>query len=267
MNSVIISAWLDGKCEIWSQDKPGDLAGVASSKEVEGMAKTILVVDDQSNVRTLLREYLSAEGFRVALAADGREALYAARREKPDLILLDIMMPEMSGYEFMRAWRKEKNTPIILLTARLEETDKVLGLELGADDYVTKPFGMRELVARIHAVLRRAGQSAPPAEVLRLADITLDRTSHEVRVSERLVGLTPSEFDLLAVLMASPGRVFSRADLLLELQGTTFEGVERTIDVHIRNLRSKIEPDPGAPRYIETVFGVGYRFAVDPEKA
>ncbi|MEW5870526.1 MAG: response regulator transcription factor [Chloroflexota bacterium] len=224
------------------------------------MAKTILVVDDQSNVRTLLREYLTAEGFRVVLAEDGRQALYAARREKPDLILLDIMMPEMSGYEFIQVYRKERETPIILLTARMEEPDKVLGLELGADDYITKPFGMRELVARVRAVLRRTEKMAPPAEVLRAADIILDRGAHTVVAGERPVELTPSEFDLLAVLMAAPGRVFSRSDLLIALQGNTFEGVERTIDVHVRNLRTKIEPDPGQPRYIETVFGVGYRF-------
>jgi DNA-binding response OmpR family regulator len=229
------------------------------------MAKTILVVDDQSNVRTLLREYLTAEGFRVVTADDGRQALYAARREKPDLILLDIMMPEMSGYEFIRAWRKEKETPIILLTARPEESDKVLGLELGADDYVTKPFGMRELVARIHAVMRRTGKTVPPTEVLRSGEITLDRSSHEVHVGDQLVSLTPSEFDLLAVLMESPGRVFGRSDLLLALQGTTFVGVERTIDVHVRNLRTKIERDPAEPRYIETVFGVGYRFSAGGE--
>jgi len=230
---------------------------------MEAMTKTILVVDDKSSVRTLLREYLTEEGFRVVTACDGREALFAARREKPDLILLDIMMPEMSGYEFIRVYRKERDTPIILLTARMEETDKVLGLELGADDYITKPFGMRELVARLHAVLRRAGQAAPPPEVLRIADITLDRTSHEVSVGERTVNLTPSEFNLLALLMAHPRQVYARQDLLVELQGTSFEGVERTIDVHIRNLRAKIEPDPANPRYIETVFGIGYRFCPD----
>lgn len=225
--------------------------------------QTILVVDDKSSVRTLLREYLEEEGFRVVAAADGREALYAARREKPDLILLDIMMPEMSGYDFIRAYRKEKDTPIILLTARLEETDKVLGLELGADDYITKPFGMRELTARIRAVLRRAGLVAPKPDVLRAADITLDRGSRQVLVGDRPVTLTPSEFELLAVLMSYPGRVYSRQELLVELQGTSFEGVERTIDVHIRNMRTKIEPDPAQPRYIETVFGVGYRFCTD----
>jgi DNA-binding response OmpR family regulator len=228
------------------------------------MAKTILVVDDKASVRKLVQEYLAQEGFRVVEAADGREALFAARHEKPDLILLDIMMPEMGGYDFIRAYRMESETPIILLTAKLEETDKVLGLELGADDYITKPFGMRELTARIRAVLRRTERGASADEVLRAADIQLDRGGHTVTVGGRPVDLTPSEFDLLAVLMASPGRVFSRSDLLLKLQGTTFEGIERTIDVHVRNLRTKIEPQPSQPRYIETVFGVGYRFSDGP---
>jgi two-component system alkaline phosphatase synthesis response regulator PhoP len=225
--------------------------------------KTILVVDDKSSVRTLVRDYLTAEGFRVAAAENGRDALYVARHEKPDLILLDIMMPEMDGYEFLRLHRKERNTPVILLTARLEESDKVLGLELGADDYVTKPFGMRELVARIRAVLRRTDHEAPSDEVLRAADIVLDKGGRSVQVAGQPVHLTPSEFDLLAVLMATPGRVFSRAVLLEQVQGSPFERVERTIDVHIRNLRAKIEPDPGAPRYVETVFGIGYRFRPD----
>ena len=227
------------------------------------MTKTILVVDDSASVRTLVREYLTAEGFRVVLANDGRAALFTARSEKPDLILLDIMMPEMTGYDFIRTYRKERTTPIILLTAKLDESDKVLGLELGADDYVTKPFGMRELVARINAVLRRAAATPVPSEILRAADITLDKGSRAVTVNDRAVNLTPSEFELLAVLMSSPGRVFSRSVLLDQVQGTTFEGVERTIDVHIRNLRTKIEPDPSKPIYIETVFGVGYRFRAE----
>lgn len=225
------------------------------------MPKTILVADDKANVRNLVREYLEAEGFRVAIAADGREALYAARQEKPDLILLDIMMPEMSGYEFIKVYRKERETPIILLTAKLDETDKIIGLELGADDYVTKPFGMKELVARINAVLRRAGRSTTEPEILSIGGIRLDRESRTVTASGQLVNLTPSEFDLLYVLMSVPGRVFSRSELLLKLQGTTFENVERTIDVHIRNLRTKIEPNPSKPKYIITVFGVGYKLA------
>ena len=223
------------------------------------MAKTILVVDDKVNVRTLVRDYLTAENFRVVTASNGRDALYVARDEKPDLILLDIMMPEMTGYEFLKSYRKERNTPVILLTAKLEESDKVLGLELGADDYVTKPFGMRELVARIRAVLRRVGQETP-SEVLRAADIVVDKSEHTVTVNDRPVRLTPSEFEMLATLMSAPGHVFSRAALLERLQGIAFESIERTVDVHIRNLRTKIEPDPSEPRYIETVFGVGYRF-------
>jgi DNA-binding response OmpR family regulator len=222
--------------------------------------KTVLVVDDKSNVRTLVREYLTEAGFHVMTAENGQNALYAARQEKPDLILLDIMMPEMDGFEFIRAYRKESDTPIILLTAKMEESDKVIGLELGADDYVTKPFGMRELVARIHSALRRASQLPHPSSTLRVGEIVLDRETHSVMVGGQDVHLTPSEFDLLAILMNAPGRVFSRLDLLEDLQGTSFEGVARTIDVHIRNLRTKIEADPAHPHYIETVFGIGYRF-------
>ncbi len=224
------------------------------------MTRTILIADDKANIRNLVREYLEAEGFRIVIAANGREALYAARSEKPDLILLDIMMPEMSGYDFLKAYRKERDTPVILLTAKLDETDKVLGLELGADDYVTKPFGMKELVARIHAVLRRVGRPVLDNEVLAMGAIRLDRESRAVTVANRPVNLTPSEFELLYLLMAAPGRVFPRSEILFKLQGTTFEGVERTIDVHIRNLRTKIEKDPSRPEYIETVFGVGYKF-------
>jgi DNA-binding response OmpR family regulator len=224
------------------------------------MTKTILVADDKANIRNLVRDYLESEGFRVVLVSNGSEALYTARQKKPDLILLDIMMPEMSGYDFIRTYRKERDTPIILLTARLDETDKVLGLELGADDYITKPFGMKELVARINTVLRRMGRPAAVSEILSSGDIVLNTESHIVTIKERIMNLTPSEFDLLKILISAPGRVFSRSDLLLKLQGTTFENVERTIDVHIRNLRTKLEPDPAKPIYIETIFGVGYRF-------
>jgi len=227
------------------------------------MPKTILIADDNANVRTLVKDYLIEKGYRVATAENGREAIFVARHEKPDLILLDIMMPEMDGYEFIPAYRKESDTPIILLTAKLEESDKVLGLELGADDYVTKPFGMRELLARIRAVMRRMGNDTGRTDVLRVADIILDQDSRYVKVGEQFVNLTPSEFDLLAVLMASPGRAFSRQDLLDQLQGSAW--VERTVDVHVRNLRAKIEPDSAKPRYIETVFGVGYRFSSEFE--
>lgn len=225
------------------------------------MSQTVLVVDDAENLRMLLKSYLTQEGYRVVTAADGRQALFVAREEKPDIIILDLMMPEMSGYDFMRAYSKEGNAPIIMLTAKMEESDKVLGLELGADDYVTKPFSMRELAARIRAVLRRAGKATPQAEILRAGDIILDRSGRLVQVKGKTVNLTPSEFDLLAAMMAEPGRAFSRMDLLALLQGTAFEGYERTIDVHIRNLRTKVEPEPAQPRYIETVYGYGYRFA------
>lgn len=227
------------------------------------MARTILVVDDKASVRRLVQDYLTEEGFRVVTADNGRHALFVARQEKPDLILLDIMMPQMGGYEFMRVHSKERDTPIILLTAKVEESDKVLGLELGADDYVTKPFSMRELVARIRAVLRRVEKDAATAEILRAADVTLDKNTRRVQVGNRPVNLTPTEFDLLAVLMAAPDRVFSRSALLEEMQGIAFPGLERSINVHVSNLRSKIEPDPAEPRYIETVFGVGYRFCAD----
>jgi DNA-binding response OmpR family regulator len=227
------------------------------------MAKTILVVDDKKELRVMVKTYLEEEGFRVVTANDGQEALYVARHEKPDLIILDLMMPQMGGYDFLRAHRREADTPIIILTAKLEEGDKVLGLELGADDFVTKPFSMRELTARVRAVLRRIGREQADAEVLRAADITLDRQRRLVTASGRPVDLTPSEFDLLAAFLAAPGRAYTRAELLDRLQGDAYDGYERTIDVHIRNLRTKIEPDPSKPRYVETVYGVGYRFAAE----
>lgn len=228
------------------------------------MPQTILLVDDEARLRAMLRVYLEQEGYRVVEAGHGRDALYVARHEKPNLIILDLMMPEMGGYEFMRVFAKEANTPVIMLTAKVEDTDKILGLELGADDYVTKPFNVRELIARVHAVLRRLQKSQAEPDILRVADVTLDRTACTVKVGERYVDLTPSEFGLLAALMAAPGRVFSRLDLLDLVSGDAYEGYERTIDVHVRNLRTKIEPDPRRPRYVETVYGMGYRFA--PER-
>ncbi len=229
------------------------------------MSVKILVVDDKKEIQVLLKQYLTQEGFEVVTASDGRQALFTARQEQPDLVLLDLMMPEMGGIEFMRLFSRESDTPVIVLTAKVEESDKVLGLELGADDYVTKPFSMRELTARIRAVLRRIQKQAAEPDGhssfrLRAADIELDRATRIVTIAGKPIDLTPSEFELLASLMAAPGRVFSRLELLDKLQGTAYEGYERTIDVHIRNLRAKIEPD-SQPHYIETVYGVGYRFA------
>jgi DNA-binding response OmpR family regulator len=229
------------------------------------MSQTILVVDDEKKLREMLRVYLQQEGFRVVEAGNGREALFVARDQKPDLVVLDVMMPEMSGQDFIRAFSKESDTPIIFLTARIEDHDKIVGLELGADDYVTKPFNVRELIARIRAVLRRTQKPALEAEVLRASDIVLDRSTFHVDVAGAPVELTRSEFELLAALMASPGRVFSRLDLLDAMSGDAYEGYERTIDVHIRNLRAKIEPDSKRPKYIETVYGMGYRFAKSSE--
>lgn len=253
------------------------------------MSKKILVVDDEERLRVLLQSYLRQEGFEVVTATNGREALFVARQEKPDLIVLDLMMPEMDGFSFMRAYNaeaqnnraratngayahatrpvngavQEGTTPIIILTAKLDEQEKVLGLELGADDYVTKPFSLRELTARVRAVLRRAGQMPPLPEQLRASDIVLDRGTRLVQVAGHRVELTPSEFDLLAALMTHPGRAFTRAELLDRVQGMAYEGYERTIDVHVRNLRSKIEADSRHPRYVETVFGIGYRFSAE----
>jgi len=237
---------------------------MAAAREGAPIVKKILVVDDKKELRTLLKQYLSQEGFEIVTAGDGREALFVARHEKPDLIILDLMMPEMGGYEFMRAYNREADTPVIILTAKLEENDKVLGLELGADDYVTKPFSPRELTARVRAVLRRLEKQTNELDILRSEGISLDRAGRITTVGGQPVDLTRSEFDLLATLMAAPGRVFSRLELLDRLQGNAYEGYERTIDVHIRNLRTKIEPDPSNPRYIETVYGAGYRFA--PER-
>jgi DNA-binding response OmpR family regulator len=225
------------------------------------MPQTILIVDDEKRLVSLVESYLIQEGYRVATAFNGKEALAVAKKENPDLIILDIMMPEMNGYDFMRIHRAERDTPIIMLTAKVEDDDKVIGLELGADDYVVKPFKPRELMARVRNVLRRAGKTEPTGKTLKVADIVLDRDSREVLVGERNIDLTPSEFDLLAALMTAPGRVFSRLDLLDVIQGVRYEGYERTIDTHVKNLRAKLESDPRKPNHIETVYGVGYRLS------
>jgi len=225
------------------------------------MSAKILIVDDKMSLRSLVKSYLTQEGFEVVEAENGKDALFVARREKPDLILLDLMMPEMGGHEFMRLHEKESDAPIIILTARVEENDRVVGLELGADDYITKPFSLREMVARIHAVLRRADKTQRGSDTLRYAGITLDRRAHIVTVNDHPVILTPTEFDLLGALMSSPGRVLSRVELLEHLNDDmAIDGAERIVDVHIHNLRGKVEADPANPRYVETVYGIGYRF-------
>lgn len=223
--------------------------------------ETIMVVDDKANMRDMLKDYLGEQGYHIVTAENGQQALFVSRYEKPNLVLLDIMMPQMDGLAFLPAFRRESNVPVILLTARVEETDKVIGLELGADDYVTKPFAMRELLARIHAQLRRAGQPQFERKQLRVGEIALDKDTRSVHVGERPVNLTPTEFDLLVCLMQSPGKVFARGELLDALGANAM--VERTVDVHVRNLRAKIETDPSDPQWIETVFSVGYRLNGD----
>ncbi|HEX2988537.1 MAG TPA: response regulator transcription factor [Chloroflexota bacterium] len=226
--------------------------------------ETILVVEDEPKIVELLKLYLERDGFKVEVALDGAVALQMFRRNAPALTVLDINLPTVDGLEVCRQIRRESSLPIIMLTARDEEADKLIGLELGADDYVTKPFSPREVVARVRAVLRRA--SAPPLsqELLRAGELTLDAARHLVRRGERLLELTPTEFRLLEVLMRHPGRVYSRLQLLDQVQGEAFEGYERTVDAHVKNLRQKVEPDPQHPKLIQTVYGVGYRFAEDP---
>jgi DNA-binding response OmpR family regulator len=225
------------------------------------MSKTILVVDDEERLTSLVQAYLQQEGFRVLTAGNGLQALEVFRRDPPDLIVLDLMMPEMDGAEFLRVLRTQHSTPVILLTARVGDEDKIIGLELGADDYISKPFRPRELLARVRAVLRRAGRSGPEPAVLHSGDLTLDRARHEILQDGRPIDLTPTEFEILAALMAAPGKVFTRMELLEHAQGVGYEGYERTIDAHIKNLRSKLSLGlESAPR-IQTVYGVGYRLA------
>lgn len=223
------------------------------------MPKKILVVDDEPKILEICRDYLHSAGFDVVTADDGPAGLNLARREKPDLVVLDLMLPGMDGLDVCRTLRRESDMPVIMLSARVEETDKLIGLELGADDYITKPFSPRELVARVRVVLRRAGND-PSGEVIRAGDVTLDRTRYEVSLEHGAIPLTPTEFEILAVLMSQPGRIFSRAQLLNAVHGVAFESYERAIDSHIRNLRRKLEPDQAGWRYIVTVHGVGYKF-------
>ena len=234
---------------------------------------TILIVEDEPRIAELARDYLAHAGFAVRLAVDGPTGLAAALRDRPDLIVLDLGLPGLDGLDVTRRLRADPATaavPIVMLTARDDELDKLLGLELGGDDYLTKPFSPRELVARVRAVLRRvdrpnAGGGVEPGDIVRAGDVVLDVGRMRATRAGTIVDLTPSEFALLAVLARQPGRIFTRSQLLDALRGVTFESYERAIDSHVKNLRRKLEPDPRRPRYVLTVYGVGYRFADDRE--
>ena len=221
---------------------------------------TILVVDDEPKITRLVRDYLESAGFTVVTAADGREALMRARTDHPDLVVLDLGLPQLDGLDVTRRLRRDGDLPIIMLTARDDETDKLIGLELGADDYVTKPFSPRELVARVRAVLRRHDHDGSD-ELLRAGALALDVPRMRLEVEGRAVGLTATEFSLLAAMARQPGRVFTRSQLLDAIHGVTFESYERAIDAHVKNIRRKIELDPHDPRHLLTVYGVGYRLA------
>lgn len=229
--------------------------------------KTILVIDDEPEIVLLCRDYLEDAGFAVLSGSDGQAALDLARAHRPDLIVLDLGLPELDGLDVTRALRKDSGVPVVMLTARGDESDKLIGLELGADDYVTKPFSPKELVARVRAVLRRAEGAHEEVEIIRSADIELDLARMRTEVGGERVELTPTEFSLLSTLAREPGRVFTRSQLLNAVQGVSFETYERAVDAHIKNIRRKIEPDPRSPRYVETVYRVGYRFAEEPRKS
>jgi DNA-binding response OmpR family regulator len=224
--------------------------------------KTILVVDDEPKIATLAREYLEHAGFAVLVAGEGRSALALARSRRPDLVVLDLGLPGLDGLDVARALRRDSDVPILMLTARTDEADRILGLELGADDYVTKPFSPRELVARVRAILRRTEIAMTLADApIRVLDVEIDPARLRVSIDGRPVDLTPTEFALLATLARQPGRVFTRSQLLDAIHGIAFEAYERAIDGHVKNLRRKLESDPAHPRYLLTVHGVGYRFA------
>jgi DNA-binding response OmpR family regulator len=225
--------------------------------------KTILVVDDEPRIVALARDYLEHAGFAVLTADTGPSALATARQKRPDLVVLDLGLPGLDGLDVTRELRRAGSVPIVMLTARDDELDKLLGLELGADDYLTKPFSPRELVARVRAVLRRADRPVEAGDIISVGDLVLDVPRMRTEVAGRAVDLTPTEFTLLATLARQPGRIFTRAQLLDALHGIAFESYERAIDSHVKNLRRKVEPEPRQPRYVLTVYGVGYRLADD----
>jgi two-component system alkaline phosphatase synthesis response regulator PhoP len=225
----------------------------------------VLVVDDEPGIIEIARDYLEHAGFGVITATDGPSALTAVRLRKPDVLVLDLGLPGMDGLDVARTIRRDSTLPIIMLTARDDELDRVLGLEIGADDYVTKPFSPRELVARVRAILRRVDRQEEPSDRIEVGDMSIDVPRMRVAVGDRAVELTPTEFQLLVALARQPGRIFTRSQLLDSIHGLAFESYERAIDAHVKNLRRKLEDDPGRPRHVLTVYGVGYRFAEEPE--
>lgn len=228
------------------------------------MAQRILVVDDDPQIVRLVRSYLEQAGYQVLTAADGSNALRLIRTEHPDLVILDLMLPDRDGWDITRVVRGDEQLarlPLIMVTARVDDTDRIVGLELGADDYITKPFNPREVIARVRAVLRRATGGPTPSHVVQVGDLRMDLDSHTVTLDAQPLELTPTEFDLLRMLLENPGHAFTRLELIEKGLGYAYEGMERTVDSHIKNLRKKIEPDPAHPIYIQTVYGVGYRMS------
>jgi two-component system alkaline phosphatase synthesis response regulator PhoP len=223
--------------------------------------KHILVVDDEPRIAEIARDYLERAGFKVTTAGSGADALAFARSRRPDLIVLDLGLPHVDGLDVTRTLRRQSSVPIIMLTARVDESDKLIGLELGADDYVTKPFSPKELVARVRAVFRRIDAAPERGDVIRAGDVTLDKRRMQASVGRQSIDLTSTEFELLATLASQPGRVFTRAQLLDAIRGVEVESFDRAIDAHVKNVRRKLEPDPRNPRYVLTVHGVGYKFA------
>ena len=225
------------------------------------MPQLILIVEDEPKIARLAQDYLEKDGFLTSVAGDGKSALAAVRQERPDLVILDLNLPEMDGLDVARSLRREGQIPIVMLTARSDEIDRLIGLELGADDYITKPFSPRELVLRVKAVLRRVQGSGYNPAIIRAADLEIDLEGHQVTRAGQVVQISRTEFNLLAVLARNPGLTFNRAQLLDRLHGFSEAGYDRSIDAHIKNLRRKLEPDPPNPKYILTVYGIGYKFS------
>lgn len=223
------------------------------------MSRKILVVDDEPQIIKVLKAYLEKAGYQVLTASDGNAALTVFDKEKPDFLILDLNLPGMDGLDVCREIRRDSNIPILMLTARVEEADKLIGLELGADDYVVKPFSPREIVARVKTIFRRSSDKTEKMETIQVGDLVIDLLKHTVKIANKPIELTPTEFEILVVLAKQPNRVFSRLQIMEQAQGNAFEGYERTIDAHIKNIRIKMEPNPREPVYIQTVFGLGYK--------